>query len=205
MELETKKSIPEMAIDTRLLLQRLLKAKIGEVITYKELNEVISRDVQQEANGCLQSAMKAALRHEMVFSTMRGIGIKRLTDRELAGIGEATRNHITRSARIAMRKMGLVRDFKALTNEEKIRHNTGLAMLGAVAHISSPKQAKALEGKINATMSVLPVQKTLEAFMGGDKVTSPEPQSATIDEPSPERRTPPGKKPMWDFSKDNLA
>ena len=90
------KSIPETAIDTRLLLQRLLQAKVGEVITYRELNSAIDRDVQREANPFLQSAMRAALRQMMVFSTIRGVGVKRLTDRELAGIGEATRQHISR-------------------------------------------------------------------------------------------------------------
>ncbi len=72
MDKEPKKSIPEMAIDTRLLLQRLLKAEVGEVFPYPDLNGEIDRDVQREANACLQSAMRAALRQEMVFSTIRG-------------------------------------------------------------------------------------------------------------------------------------
>ncbi len=206
---EGKKSIPEMAIDTRLLLQRLLKAAIGEVIPYEELNTEIDRDVQREANPCLQSAMRAALRQEMVFSTIRGVGVKRLTDRELAGIGEATRQHITRSARAAVRKMSLVQDFKALTNEEKVRHNTGLAMLGAVAHIASPKQAKVLEGKVTTAREVLPLQKTLAALMGRVADETPDdsaPASVTADKPTRATDTPkPSGKPVWDFSQDNLS
>ena len=163
--------------------------------------------MQREANPCLQSAMRAALRQEMVFSTIRGVGVKRLTDRELAGIGEATRQHITKSARTAMKKMTLVQDFKALTNEEKIRHNTSLAMLGAVAHIASPKQAKALEGKVSTTLGTLPVQKTLAAFMG--KEDEPNQSLAANEPPLVEKASsgttkPPLSRPVWDFSKDNM-
>lgn len=205
----TKKSIPEMAIDTRLLLQRLLKAKVGDVLTYKELNGVISRDVQRDANPCLQSAMRAALRQQMVFSTLRGIGVKRLTDRELAGIGEAARQHIARSARVAMKKMTHVQDFKALTNDEKIRHNTGLAMLGAVAHIASPKNAKALEGRVSNSFSVLPVQKTLAAFMGKDAGEPTAALAESISAPAEQQRVvtkTQATRPRltWDFSKENL-
>lgn len=204
--MDGKQSIPEMAIDTRLLLQRLLKAKVGEIITYRELNREIDRDVQREANACLQSAMRAALRQMMVFSTIRNVGVKRLTDRELAGVGEATRLHISRSARLAMRKMTMVQDFKSLNNAEKVRHNTALAMLGAVAHIASPNQVRTLEGRVTANMGVLPVQKTLAAFMDG-VVSEAE---GTVDQGSPagpskpedEPQTP--KKPGWDFSKDNF-
>jgi hypothetical protein len=207
MKHEPKKSIPEMAIDTRLLLQRLLKAAVGELVSYQELSKEISRDVQREANPCLQSAMRAALRQDMVFSTVRNVGVKRLTDRELAGVGEATRQHISRSARVAMKKMSKVQDFKALTDTEKVRHNTGLAMLGAVAHIASPKQAKALEGRVSNSLAVLPVQETLAAFAG--KAAAPpavaEPQASPSTDKvkannSPKRSASPG----WDFSQDNL-
>jgi hypothetical protein len=201
------KSIPEMAIDTRLLLQRLLQAKVGEVITYQDLNGQIDRDVQREANPCLQSAMRSALRQMMVFSTIRGVGVKRLTDRELAGIGDATRQHISRSARMAMRKMAAVQDFDTLNNEEKVRHNTNLAMLGAVAHIASPNQMKTLEGRVTANAGVLPVQRTLAAFMGkeDEAVAETDKTAPTAEKTKPETRTQSRKKPVWDFSKDNLA
>lgn len=160
------KSIPEMAIDTKLLFQRLQKAFVGDLITYPELSEIIGRNVQKEARGCLISAMRVALYNEMVFGTVRKVGIKRLTDRELAGIGEGVRLHIGRVARKAVRKMTMVNNFETLSNEEKIRHNTGVSMLGAIGHITSSKQAKSLEGKVSSSLEALPLQKTLQAFMG---------------------------------------
>ena len=163
------KSIPEMSIDTKLILHRLQKAEIGDVITYKELSEIIGRDIQAEARGCLLSAMRSCLAIERVFGTVRKVGIKRLTDRELAGIGEGIRSHISRVARKAMKKMTLVSSFDSLSNEEKIRHNTSVSMLGAIGHITSSKAIRALENKVATTLEALPLQKTLAAFMSESK------------------------------------
>lgn len=161
-----KHSIPQMAVDTRLILQRLEQAQPGDLISYKELSGMLGRDVQREARSNLMSAIRAALSSEMVFGTVRNEGVKRLTDSELAGVGEGTRAHISRTARKAVRKMTLVENFAGLTNEEKIRHNTSLSMLGAVGHITSSRQSKLLESRVSVKLEELPLQKTLEAFMG---------------------------------------
>lgn len=159
-------SIPGQSIDTKLLLQRLQKAEVGELLTYDELGDIIGRDVQKEARSCLLSAIRSCLSAEIVFGTVRNVGVKRLTDRELAGIGEDVRSHIGRVARKATRKMTLISNFDNLTNEEKIRHNTTISMLGAVGHITSVKANRSLENKVAASLEVLPLQKTLSAFMG---------------------------------------
>lgn len=163
---QTKKSIQEMSIDTRLILQRLEKARVDETITYAELDGLIGRDVRKVAAHCLQSALRAAMRREIVFGTVWGVGLKRLGDGELAGVGEVARQKIRRTAKRAIKKMLLVQDFDSLSNEEKVRHNASLSMLGAVAHIASTGQAKTLERRVSSTMGALPLQRTLEAFMG---------------------------------------
>jgi len=51
-----RRSIPEMSVDTRLLIERLSRVEIGDFVSYKELSEVIGRDVQGAARGNLTTA-----------------------------------------------------------------------------------------------------------------------------------------------------
>lgn len=160
------KSIPEMSVETRLLLQRLEKAAVGETVSYAELTNLCGRDVQGPARGMLYSAMRATLSSGVVFATVRKTGVKRLADNEIVGVGEAAIPRIRRLARRSVRKLTAVQDFDAMPNEAKIRHNTMVSMLGAVAHVTGSKTVKEVQLRVAAAQNALPLRKTLAAFGG---------------------------------------
>ena len=45
---EQKKSIGEMGADSLAVFQRLMKASVGDLVTYKELADLTRRDVQND-------------------------------------------------------------------------------------------------------------------------------------------------------------
>lgn len=161
------KAIPELSIEARLLTERLKKAEVGEVIPYSELSEVAGRTIQGAARSSLYTAMKRCLNSEgYVFGTVRGVGVKRLSDKEIIGIGDKALPHIRRTAKRAARKMSMVENYEGLEHEDKVRHNAMISALGMMAHVANEKQIKKLEDKVHTAQGALPIGRTLEVFKG---------------------------------------
>jgi len=157
-----QRTIPGLSIDTKLIYDLLSKCDPGDIVAYRTLSELISRDVQGAARSCLQSAMRRLVNDGVVFSCVRGVGIKRLSDSEIVGEGPATLAKIRRAVRRAGRKLQAVQDYDSLSHESQIAHNATISMFGALNHMSQPKTFKKLEGKIEETRASLPLAKTLE-------------------------------------------
>lgn len=166
MEDETRKTIPEMSIDTRVCVNRLKEAKSGEVIPYKELSELIGRDVQNSAYSVLFSARRIVERdYRIVFHPIRSIGLKRLDDTGIVSVGESTLSKIRKVTKRGIKQIACVQDFNNLSQEQKIKHNTYLSMLGVMHHASQGKSVQKLENKVREAQASLPLAKTLEAFI----------------------------------------
>lgn len=162
-------SIPELSIDTRTIYDRLVKSEIGETINYAELTALIGRNVQHEARYVLVSAMhRVESQDDMVFACVHGVGVKRLSDHEIVGIGDEALTRSRRAAKRGARKLSKIRDFNSLTDAEKISHNARLSVLGAIEAIARGSALRKIEQKISNTASsqALPLAKTLEAFKG---------------------------------------
>lgn len=161
------KAIPEMSLDSRAVCERLSRAIVGEVVTYKELCELTKRDIQHRDRHILATAIGAQLREGVVFSSITNVGVKRLADVEIVSIGEQAIPRIRRAARRAARKLASVKSFDEMPREQKTRHNALLSVLGAVAHFTDTKRVAKVESKVASTEgATLPLAKTLEAFSG---------------------------------------
>lgn len=159
----TKKPDFERSIDTRLLLQRLVETKQSEVVPYTELSEAISRPVSGGTSN-LQSALRIAFNdYGMVFSPIRGVGYRRLTDGEIV---EASGNDVTRIRRASKRAARKLfqSEFSRLSNEDKIKHNTHASIFGAVSAAISKKTVTAIEKAVTKAGRELPVAETLKLF-----------------------------------------
>lgn len=162
------KSIPELSLDTRLIYDRLVQAKVDETVGYGELTTLIGRDVRTSARHLLTSAMhRAESQDDMVFACVWGVGVKRLTDREIVGVGDQALSRSRRAARRGARKLSKVRDFSTLSDSEKITHNARLSVLSAIESIASGSAMRKVEKRVSETMQTLPLAKTLALF--GDK------------------------------------
>ena len=159
-----KKTIGEMSVDSRAIYQRLMAAKIGDLVTYKELATMTGRDLQHGDRYVLMSACRAAQRDGAVFGVVRGEGVKRLADAEIVSSAAGVLPRIRRASKRAIRRLTAVSDFAALPNDAKIAHNTYASIFGAIAAVSTHGAVQKVEAKVKDAAQTLPLAKTLEAF-----------------------------------------
>jgi hypothetical protein len=163
------RAIPEASIDTRLLFERLKKLGPGEIVPYPELAEIIGRDVQRGKGYSSALSARNMLLNEsprIVIEAVAKEGLKRLTDHECAMIGPSVINGIRRKVRKGAKKLAAVQNFDGLTREEKVAHNTGLSMLGAIQQAVSAKAVGRIEKEVERAVQAIPVSKTLALFGG---------------------------------------
>ena len=100
------KAIPEISIESTLLIDRLKTLEVDEVVTWDELSNLIGRDVRKEAYHNLGTARNRLLRDErMVFECVRKVGVKRLSDDGIVVSAESGLQRIKRASRRSFRKL----------------------------------------------------------------------------------------------------
>lgn len=160
-----KPAIFEMSPDTRLIRQRLREMKVGDFVSYTDLSSLISKPVSG-ATSSLQSAVGSLLRQDsIVFSVIRGEGLKRLNDSEIVAASDCDVDAVRRRAKKAATKITSVQDFAKLTSKEQLAHTTKLSIFTAVASMASDKGIKAVANVATGRSSELPIAETLRAFM----------------------------------------
>ncbi len=119
---------------------------LNEFIPYKELNDLIGRDVQHMARGSLSKAKFQLLKEQsMLFACVVGQGQKRLNDSGIVKSGEAAIKGIKRKTRRAILSMSALRDFEKLTNEEKFRHQAQLSIMGTLELMTKESTVKKID------------------------------------------------------------
>lgn len=158
------KTIPELSVDAQVLAKRLEQLKVDETVSYAELTALIKRDVRNGARHVLATARRIVLRdRKMVFECVCKLGVKRLNDSDIASIHEHSIRHIHKTARNTSRKQ-LCADYEKLTNEEKVKLNSGLSFMGALSIMTTRPKIKQLENRVSEEHGKLPLAKTLEMF-----------------------------------------
>lgn len=150
--------------DTRLLRQALAAVQPGARISYADLGRVIGKTVSG-ATPSLNSARNGLVRDEqIVFSVVRGEGLKRLTDAEIVAASAGDLNSIKNKARRAARKITSVSDYGALSSNDQLRHTATLSILTAVAEMTSTRGQKQVQARAQGRASELPIAETLAAL-----------------------------------------
>lgn len=159
-----RRTIAEISIEARALVDMLIDVKPGDEITYDEMTKAIGRDVRTVARGAMQTARRVAERqYRMVFSPIFGVGLRRLLNDDIPGVADSKIAHIRRTATRAARTLACV-DFDRLPNEKRIEHNAKLSILGAIT-LSSSQQAQTLVSQ-KSQAGPLPVGRVLELIQG---------------------------------------
>ena len=159
----------ELAIDTTLLLHMFRKVKIGELITFEELGEVLKRPVNS-ADPYVQSAKRIAQKEmQTVFYSDHGIGYYRLSDEEITTkVPNKLVVSFRRSCKRGKKLLSYARD-ELLSNEAKIRRNTSMAYIGVIEQASKKSSQLGLEEKQRVSDTVLPIKDTLEFLRSREK------------------------------------
>lgn len=163
--MNTSRTIPELGIDTQTIERLLIAAEIGAIVTYTTLSAAIGRDVQRDARHITLTARRRLLRSDhMVFEPVIDVGLKRLDDIGIVGLGPSIVGRLRRMSKRGAEKLTAVRDFDALPNAAKVDHNVRLAQLGAIGHLSGARATRQLVGRVEATQRAIPLRECLSAM-----------------------------------------
>ncbi|SCM71564.1 hypothetical protein KL86PLE_100265 [uncultured Pleomorphomonas sp.] len=154
----------QSSAETRLITQELAKCAKGEIIPYERICEVVSRPLD-DIRGNIATAMRRVLRDkDFVFSAVRGVGLKRLTDAEIVADGSARTTALHKSAARAVERQSKA-DFDSLTNEQKIRFSAEMSVNSAIAMMTRESSIKKVEAKVPPAARELPTNDTLSMFI----------------------------------------
>jgi alkylated DNA nucleotide flippase Atl1 len=157
--------IKEMAPETRIVIDRLKRMQIGDVVTYGELSAACGKPVSGQTFN-LATARRFLVKHNhMVFEAIRNVGLKRLDDTELATSAsdkfvEKSRRHAKRSAQ----KMACVEDYSRLSPAAQIAHTIKISFFGAIAYMARKGQLEKASRAVAGRSGELPISETLKAF-----------------------------------------
>jgi len=160
----SKRSIPELSSEARILASMLSKMEPGQVITYDELSGMIGVSSSHPTfKARLGTARNIALRdHSVVTECVRGEGVKRLQANELQSVGDDALSRIRRTATRGTRKMLSGASVLAPSGEALNAMNTRLSMLGVMREMTSHKSIDAAAKKVAMGNSPLSTVNMLE-------------------------------------------
>lgn len=151
--------------DTIALEALLRKLEVGQSLTWEELSASIGADCSPGgvAYVRLQSARNALLNDRIVIGTVARVGVKRMSDTDIAEHAQSDVATVRRAARKSLKRLASVREFDKLTDEHKRQHLVASAQLGAIHEFSKPSATKRIASAVK-TSEPLALGKTLELF-----------------------------------------
>ena len=156
-----KQPIFRASVETTQIYDRLKASKIGDIVSYTELSEIIGKNVQYAGRSNLVSAIRMLERDRIVFASVKDIGVKNLNDIEKVQFGNSGIDRIRRLSRRSSRKI-LCSEYDLLDDAAKLKYNASLSVLGAVAVFSKPTSIARIEHY--APYSRLDLNRTIEMF-----------------------------------------
>ena len=131
--------------ETQTICDALIALQPGALLSYAAISEKVGTDIDGQSSA-LHSARRIVERdHGMVFASETKIGIRRLDDQQIVQNTVAARQHIGRSAKRALRRLGSVQNFAGLSDAEQKAHQAHAVIYAAMADAASRETIKKLE------------------------------------------------------------
>ena len=160
-----KPTFAKVTLDTDKLVEHLARSETGKLVTYKELNDVIGRDVQGSARSNLAAARRRLQREEgIVFGTVVNEGVRRLTDAEKVEAGSAMLPRIRRAAGKASNVLASVERYEDLSPEAQYRHNASMTIFQAARAMTTRSGVKRVTDAVRSASGALPLGRTMALF-----------------------------------------
>lgn len=148
---------------TSSIIQLFVKTSPGTVATDDQISAACG--AQRERWQPLMSTVTRVLlkEHRIAISRERGVGYRHLDDSAVIGVAHRSIGHIRRTAK----KAGLtlthgVKDYAKLSPTAQVEHNTKLAMIGTIHHLSTASAERQIRGVVEVTNSRIDVGNTLK-------------------------------------------
>jgi len=150
--------------DVQQLVDRLMKAKPGELVPYTEIDAIIGDHRTSKAIGRIHSARKIVQSEtRALFEVVTHEGLRRLSNEQIPTLGAASLSRIRRESIRGAKRLSCA-DYDALTPEQKRKHDAAASHLGILAECSKPAAVKAITAKVEQENKKLTFDETLKAF-----------------------------------------
>jgi hypothetical protein len=166
--MEEKKSIIQQAsINAKLLVVRLQKATVDDLIDYAELSQLVGCDVQHKGRGALETARRIVMRQDgKVFEPVRGVGLKCLSHAETVQVASIFMNRTRNLANRTKRKLDTITDPGSLDSPSFAKFALVGSMVALMKDLTKEKTQKKIEGYCESSKSLAGVDKVLEYCQG---------------------------------------
>ena len=140
--MDTKRSIGELNYETKLIVELLEQSVMGEQIAYTMISELIGEDIHKRRY-LLETAKRVVQRESsIVFDTIRGVGIVRVTEGGKGNVVDKGFTKIRRATRRTIRVLDTV-DTAVLQRDELSRHMQQRSVAGLLeTHTKAPRKAE---------------------------------------------------------------
>ena len=154
-------TLEAQAIEVRKMFEKLDETLVGDVVTYKELSEIIGKDVTKHRH-MLDKARAFALERQKVFGVVRGVGLRRLTDIETVQTGQRTMHSVRGAVHRGMNRITKV-DFNELPKDVKQQHNVYYSVFGAISALTHKKKLDKVHERVAKAETSLKLKELLES------------------------------------------
>ncbi len=159
--------------DQQIIVDLFSGAAVGDVITFDSIADALGHDRRKLTSSVHTAIYNAQLvleqDYQMVFSNIRGVGYKRLSDEEIVDRFEYDRRKLRKRAQRAASRLLNVQDFRALSPERRLTHQAALGVLAAISRTSSPAMVEAVKEEVKTVDSgKVPIGRILELMINRD-------------------------------------
>jgi hypothetical protein len=142
-----KRSIGELNYETKLIVELLEQSKMGEQIAYAIISDLIGEDIHKRRY-LLETAKRVVQREGgIVFDTIRGVGIVRVTEGGKGKVVDKGFTKIRRATRRTIKVLDTV-DTGALQRDELNQHMQQRSVAGLLETHTKPQRQPAQKPKV---------------------------------------------------------
>lgn len=154
----------QMSADARLLYQHLAKATVGQEVAYAELSTIVSRKVTGSFGPLVTARKHCKREHQLVFDTIRGVGLKCLSDEDKVKTADRVANRLRKTARRGIEGLGMVQNFAGLSRETQTKHNAAISVFSVIGSMTTNASIRKVEEAVDKVRKELPMTETLKAL-----------------------------------------
>ena len=162
MNEDQKQPLFRLSYESTQLITMLRDVKVGDLVTYVEINERIGGDVRGRHRHALTTARKKLMQeNQMHFGTIIGTGIRRLTESEATQSLDLDVSKVRSGARRVHRKTRLI-DIAPLAASERAK----LAMVQTLSAVIERSTSNRAQGRLIEAGENVSLKKAFAALSG---------------------------------------
>jgi hypothetical protein len=153
----------ETSEDSRILRNMLEPATFGQTFTYAEMEAAVGKPISKFRGALLTARRQLSREAGIEFGIERKIGIRRLTDDEIATASVTNRKSIGRKAKRSAQILNNA-DYSMLSASKQLLATATMSIFLAIRAQVSDQSVRAIQA-VGGSAKSLPIKETLQALL----------------------------------------